>query len=84
MFPELKDYIGSPPFLSKLKDGETLYIYLVVFERAVSDILVREENRVKWLVYYVSKTLLDGETRYSEIEKLSLALVVGAKKSRHI
>ncbi|MCV5005104.1 hypothetical protein OFM39_36155, partial [Escherichia coli] len=33
-------------------------------------------------VYYVSKALLDPETRYTEIEKLILALATAAKKLR--
>ena len=57
-----------------------LYVYLAVSERAVSAVLVREEDKLQWPVYYVSKALLDAETRYTEIEKLSLALVMAAKK----
>ena len=33
-------------------------------------------------IYYVSKALQDTETRYSEIEKLALALVIADKKHR--
>ena len=44
--------------------------------------LVREENKVQWPVYYISKALLDAETRYTEMEKLALALVTAAKKLR--
>ena len=33
-------------------------------------------------IYYVSKALQDAETRYLEIEKLALALVVAARKLR--
>ena len=45
------------------KNGETLYLYLAVSDRAVSAVLIREEDRVQWPVYYVSKALLDAETR---------------------
>jgi len=34
-------------------------------------------------VYYASKRLLDAETRYPQMEKLALALVVTARKLRH-
>ena len=33
-------------------------------------------------VYYVSKTLVDAETRYTQLEKLALALVIAARKLR--
>ena len=34
------------------------------------------------LVYYTNKSLLDAETRYPEMEKLALALMVAAWKLR--
>ena len=33
-------------------------------------------------IYYISKALLDEETRYSNLEKLALALIVAARKLR--
>ena len=41
--------------------------------------LVQEEGK-QFLVYYVSKSLLDAETRYTQLEKLALALVTAARK----
>ena len=81
-FQEMKAYFGTPPFFSKPKEGETLYIYLAVSERAVSAVLIREEDKAQWSIFYVSKALLGAERRYTEIEKLSLALLVAAKKIR--
>ena len=79
---DLKRYLTSPPLLSKPKDGEQLYIYLAVSEGAVSAVLVREEDGKQFPVYYVSKSLLDAETRYTQLEKLALALVTAARKLR--
>ncbi|KAL5580502.1 hypothetical protein UlMin_012944 [Ulmus minor] len=79
---DLKRYLTSPPLLSKPKDGEQLYIYLAVSEGAVSAVLVREEEGKQFPVYYVSKSLLDAETRYTQLEKLVLALVTAARKLR--
>ena len=62
-FHEMKTYFSSPPFLAKAKDGETFYVYLAVTDRVVSAVLVREEDKVQWPVYYISKALLDAETR---------------------
>ncbi|KAM2133267.1 hypothetical protein ACFX1R_003389 [Malus domestica] len=41
-----------------------------------------EDGNVKWPVYYASKALKDAETRYSNIEKLALTLVMSARKLR--
>ena len=74
--------MGRPPLLLKPIDGEKLYLCLTVSKEAVSAALVREEEKVQWLVYYVNKRLLDTETRYPELEKLTLALVIASMKLR--
>lgn len=79
-FQALKEHIGRPPLLSKPVPGEKLFIYLVVSEHVVILVLVREEGGVQLPIYYVSKRLLDGKTRYPEMEKLALALMVMTMK----
>ena len=79
---DLKKYLTSPPLFSKPKDGEQLYIYLAVSEGAVSAVLVREEESKQFPIYYVSKSLLNAETRYTQLEKLALTLVTAARKLR--
>ena len=59
--------------------GKALF---AVSEEAANATLVREEKKVQWPVYYVSKRLLDAETRYPELEKLALALMVVSSKLR--
>ena len=39
-FLDMKAYFVMPPFLAKLKDGESLYVYLSVSEREVSAVHV--------------------------------------------
>ncbi|KAI3719985.1 hypothetical protein L6452_20892 [Arctium lappa] len=80
---QLKKYMTSPPFLSKPEKGEALQLYLAVSINSVSAVLIRETDGQQLPIYYVSKTLLDAETRYSSIEKLLLSLVMAAKKLRH-
>ncbi|XP_074351430.1 uncharacterized protein LOC141690540 [Apium graveolens] len=43
------------PFLSKPSPEDTLYLYLAVFEQAVSAVLVKEEQKLQKPVYYVRK-----------------------------
>ena len=68
--------------MSKSIDREKLDLYFTVFKEVVSAALVKEEEKVQLLIYYVSKRLLDAETRYPELEKLALALVVASRKPR--
>jgi hypothetical protein len=44
-FEELKVYLATPPLLSPSKQGEELYLYLVVSLTAVSSTFIREEDR---------------------------------------
>ena len=44
-FEELKRYLTEPPLLNPSKQGEELYLYLVVSPTAVSSALIREEER---------------------------------------
>ncbi|KAL5744720.1 hypothetical protein ACOSQ2_027836 [Xanthoceras sorbifolium] len=81
-FKELKSYLAEPPMLSKPQNGETLYLYLAVSTVAVSSALIREEDGIQRAVYYVSKALTDPETRYTEVEKIVLALITSARRLR--
>ena len=79
-FMALKEHLGCLLLLSKPIEGEKLYLYLTISKEAVSAALVREEEKVQWPIYYMSKRLLDAKTRYLELEKLALALMVTSKK----
>nr|XP_017245120.1 PREDICTED: uncharacterized protein LOC108216789 [Daucus carota subsp. sativus] len=79
----LKKYLTTPPLLAKPVPGEELYLYLSVTEHAVSSVLVKQVDNTQFPVYYVSKSLIDTETRYTPLEKLILALAMTSTKLRH-
>ncbi|XP_056691812.1 uncharacterized protein [Spinacia oleracea] len=79
---QLKQYLSEPSLLSKPKDKEELQVYLAVTESTISAVLVRQEDDKQLPIYYVSKSLLSAETRYSHLEKLVLALIVASTKLR--
>ena len=54
-------------------------MYLSVSKHAVSAVLLRDQG-VQQPVYYISKTLVDVETRYLLLEKIVLALVHTTRK----
>ena len=81
-FQKIKEHLGSPPLLSKPKEGEVLIVYLAVSDYAISVVLVREEGGIQYPVYYVSKRMLDAETRYTNMEKLAYALILASRKLR--
>ena len=79
---QLKKYFIYSPLLSKPKDGEQLFIYLVVFKVVMSIVFIWKEDSKRLLVYYVSKSLLDTKTCYTKLEKLVLALITASCKLR--
>ncbi|KAK2998990.1 hypothetical protein RJ639_024408 [Escallonia herrerae] len=81
-FDAFKEYLASPPLLSKPVMGEDLFLYLAVAESAVSAILVREQDGQQLPVYYVSKVLQGAEQSYPNAEKLAFALLNAARKLR--
>ena len=54
-------------------------MYLFVSKHAISAVLLRDQG-VQQLIYYISKTLVNAETRYLPLEKLALALVHTTRK----
>ncbi|KAM2200970.1 hypothetical protein ACFX1R_000854 [Malus domestica] len=81
-FKNLKKYMSKTHLLSKPEVGDTLIIYLSVSASAVSSVLIRKDGNVERPIYYANKALQDTKTRYFNIEKLALALVMFARKLR--
>ena len=78
-FQDLKEYLTQAPMLTAPEPREELFMYLSVSDHAVSAMLLRDRG-VQQPVYYISKTLVDTETKYLPLEKLVLALVHATKK----
>ncbi|XP_075499305.1 uncharacterized protein LOC142537697 [Primulina tabacum] len=81
-FKDLKKYLADLPILAKPEPGEKLWVYLSATEFAVSSVLVKEEGADQKPIYYVSHALRGAELKYSELEKIALALVMTARKLR--
>ena len=77
---KLKEYLTKPPLLSPSVMGEKLYLYLAVFNTAVSSTLIREEENVQKLVYYTSQAFQGAEANYPRMEKIAFPLLVASKK----
>ncbi|GKV04134.1 hypothetical protein SLEP1_g16333 [Rubroshorea leprosula] len=89
-FDELKQYLASAPLLSKLVEGEclylylgeSLYLYLGVTKEVVRSVLLREQNKHQKPICYMSKVLQGAEHNYPLAEKAVFALVYTARKLR--
>ena len=71
-FQQLKEYLSSPPLLSKTEKGEPLSLYLSVTEHLGSAVLVKEVDSLQHLVYYVSKKFLECGDEIFHLGKVRL------------
>ena len=79
-FENLKVYLSSPPLLIPSRPGEELTLYLAVSQVAVSTALVRKEVGSQRPVYFTIRAFRGVEERYPQMEKLTFALVIAARK----
>jgi len=60
------------------------YVYLSVGDTSIASVLVQRHDDQERVVFYISRRMLDAETRYPEIEKLCLCLFFTSTKLHHI
>jgi hypothetical protein len=60
------------------------YIYLSIGDTSIASAVVQVYDGKEKVVFYLSRRMLDTETRYHEIEKLCLCLFFTCTKLRHI
>lgn len=77
-FGELKHYLLLSPLFVKPDERDILQLYLAVLDNAMSLVLVKNFEREQRLMFYVSKILLNAETRYTHMEKFIYALVLSS------
>ena len=82
-FQQLKEYLSRPPIMSKPKKEEVLFAYIAVALHMVSLVLIRVDDGVQRLIYYVSKSLHEAEVRYLPLEKAILVVVHATQKLSH-
>ena len=77
----IKQYLTEPLILTSPRAGDTLYLYLEVSKVSVSSALFKEDkNRKQRPIFFISKSLVEVETRYTRLEQEALTLCVVAKK----
>ena len=75
-FERIKEYLLSPPILVPPMSGRPLLLYF-----SISNIILRcmlaqlDDSDREQAIYYLSKRMLEYETRYIMIEQFCLALV---------
>jgi hypothetical protein len=82
-FEEIKEYMKNPPVLVTPRIGKPFKLYISADNLTIGSALMQEFEGKERVVFYLSRRLLDLETRYSSIEKLCLCLYFSCTKLRH-
>ncbi|XP_058181223.1 uncharacterized protein LOC131299658 [Rhododendron vialii] len=83
-FEVVKEYLQNPPVLAPPFPRKPLIMYLSVTETSMGCMLAQENNaKIECALYYLSKKMMDYETRCTPLEKTCWGLVWAIKKLRH-
>jgi hypothetical protein len=80
---EIKKYLTNPPVLVPPQHGKPFRLYLSTDDTIIGSALIQEFEGKERVIYYLSRRLVDAETRYLAIEKLCLCLYFSCIKLRH-
>jgi len=80
---EIKNYLVNPPVLIPPQQGKPFRLYLSTDGIVIGSALIQEFEGKEHVIYYLSRRLIDAETRYSAIEKLCLCLYFSCIKLGH-
>jgi hypothetical protein len=82
-FDDIKRYLSSPPVIKATMAGIPLWLYITVEDVRIRAVLMQVTEGMEQIITYLSQRLIDGETRYSFIEKLCLSLFHACSKLRY-
>ena len=82
-FEKIKIYLSSPPILKAPRRGVPFRLYVAAEDKVIGAVLTQETEGKEYIITYLSRRLIDAETRYTFIEKLCLSLYYACTKLRH-
>jgi hypothetical protein len=82
-FDEIKRYMKEPPVLVPPKLNKPLNLYVAADTQTIGSALIQEFEGKERIVAFLSRKLLDPETRYSAAEKLCLCVYYSCTKFWH-
>jgi ribonuclease HI len=82
-FDEIKRYMKEPPVLVPSQLNKPFKLYVAADTQTIGSALIQEFEGKERVVAYLSRKLLDPETRYSAAEKLCLCVYYSCTKFRH-
>ena len=69
--------------LNAPRRGVPFRLYVAAEDKVIGAVLTQETEGKEYIITYLSRRLIDAETRYTFIEKLCLSLYYACTKLRH-
>jgi hypothetical protein len=66
------------------QQDKPFYVYLSVGDTSIASVVIQMHDGKERVVFYLSRRMLDAETRFPDIEKLYLCLFFTCTKLHHI
>jgi hypothetical protein len=82
-FDDIKKYLSSSPVLKAHMAGIPFRLYITTEDAVIGAVLTLITEGNDHIITYLSRCLINAETRYSFIEKLCLSLFYACSKLRH-
>jgi hypothetical protein len=81
-FDLIRRYLSSAPVLKAPQVGVSFRLYIAAEDKVIGAVLTQETKVKEHVVTYLSRRLVDTETRYTFMEKLCLCLFSACTKCR--
>ena len=75
--------MSSPSVLMASRRGVPFRLYVAAEDKIIVAVLTQETEDKEYVITYISRRLIDAETRYTFTEKLCLSLYYACTKLRH-
>ena len=82
-FEKIKQYLSSPLVLKAPRRGVPFRLYVATEDKVIGAVLTQETEGKEYIITYLSRQLINAETRYTFIEKLYLSLYYACTKLKH-
>jgi hypothetical protein len=82
-FDDIKMYLSLPSVIKTHMAEIPFWLYITAEDAVIGAVLTQVTNGKEHIITYLSRCLIDAETRYSFIEKLCLSLFYACSKLRH-
>jgi hypothetical protein len=78
-FEEIKEYLSKPPVLVPPQQDRPFYMYLSVGDTSIASVVIQVHDGKEKVVFYLSRRMLDMETRYPDIDNYAFVCSLHAR-----